>query len=358
MIKIAIIHFHPLEKYPPVMNMIDDISKLDQIFVTVYTTKHKNNNWFAADQINIKRVATLHKNSFMRYRCYVRFNIITFFNLLIEQPNIIIAYETYSLLPVYFYKKLFIKTKIFIHYHEYISQKEILNASLYFEILYFFAKKLYLNCDYISQTNEDRLQLFLNDYPEINKNKVLAVPNLPPNNWLEYSKLNKQENNSGIVKLVHVGSIDLDNMYVREMVDWVLNQNGKYTLDFYSNNISKDAQILLDNLKSESVRLMDAINYFELPEVLINYNIGVTLYNGHIPNYVFNIPNKVYEYLACGLDVWYSKDLISTDQLNKKVFSYIENIEIPTFLRKLNFVYSKSNENLLISHIIRLTSKC
>jgi hypothetical protein len=47
---------------------------------------------------------------------------------------------------------------------------------------------------------------------------------------------------------------------------------------------------------------------------LINYDIGVTIYNGHIPNYIYNVPNKILEYLACGLNVWYSSELISTQK--------------------------------------------
>ena len=42
--------------------------------------------------------------------------------------------------------------------------------------------------------------------------------------------------------------------------------------------------------------------------------MGLTLYKGHIPNYVYNVPNKVMEYLVCGLPVAYSKELISTQK--------------------------------------------
>lgn len=50
--------------------------------------------------------------------------------------------------------------------------------------------------------------------------------------------------------------------------------------------------------------LDSGINYSDLPGVIRAYDVGVILYNGHIANYVFNAPNKLFEYLACGLDVW------------------------------------------------------
>jgi hypothetical protein len=57
------------------------------------------------------------------------------------------------------------------------------------------------------------------------------------------------------------------------------------------------------------------IDYYELPKELVKYDIGLVLYKGHIPNYVYNVPNKVYEYLACGLRVLTSNQLTSTVKL-------------------------------------------
>ncbi len=58
-------------------------------------------------------------------------------------------------------------------------------------------------------------------------------------------------------------------------------------------------------MNSAFINLKAGVNYNELPEILKQYDIGILLYKGHIPNYVFNAPNKLFEYLACGLDVWY-----------------------------------------------------
>ena len=55
--------------------------------------------------------------------------------------------------------------------------------------------------------------------------------------------------------------------------------------------------------------------------ILKNYDIGVILYKGHISNYVYNAPNKLFEYLACGLDVW----------LPKKMTGSLEYVTVATF---------------------------
>jgi len=48
------------------------------------------------------------------------------------------------------------------------------------------------------------------------------------------------------------------------------------------------------------------VEYDDLPGVLRQYHAGVILYRAETLNYRFNETNKLFEYLSCGLDVWYS----------------------------------------------------
>ena len=65
-------------------------------------------------------------------------------------------------------------------------------------------------------------------------------------------------------------------------------------------------------MNNSSIKLFQSINYYDLPKILVKYDIGITIYKGRILNYVYNVPNKILEYLACGLWVWYSESLVST----------------------------------------------
>lgn len=348
--KIAIVHFQPLEKYPPVMNVINSISELENTNCRIYTTNNNGNkNWFASNKIQINRIGTIKNNSYSRYWSYFKFNSCTFFSLLIQKPNAVAAFETYSVLPIYLYKKLFFKTKVHIHYHEYTSPEEIKSSSYYYKVLHALEKKLFIACESISHTNKDRMQLFLKEYPFINPSKGIVAPNLPPSNWYDYAKSNKKENTTRIVRLVHVGALSLDTMHVEKMVEWVLAQKGLLTLDFYTDNITADARKLIEGLQNSTIRLHNSINYFDLPKVLIHYDIGLTLYNGHIPNYVYNVPNKVYEYLACGLGVWYSSELISTQKfINENKILGCKSIdfkEVETLQLNLDDIFYSFNTN-------------
>jgi hypothetical protein len=49
--------------------------------------------------------------------------------------------------------------------------------------------------------------------------------------------------------------------------------------------------------------------YAELPALLAEHDIGLILYKGNTINFVYNAPNKLFEYLRCGLDVWYPREM-------------------------------------------------
>lgn len=316
--KVAIIHFQPLEKYPPVMNFINTIDEMDSVKSEVITTFIKNGIWFSKKNTTIHRFSKQHTTSLGRYWGYLKFNFRSFLQLVIYRPTVIFVFETYSIFPAYLYKILVPKTKVHIHYHEYTSPQEIKISSLYFKGLHALEKKLYPTCESISHTNEDRVKLFLNDYPFVKESKMIVAPNIPPSQWYEFSKVNSKENTSGITRLVHVGALSLETMYVEKMVEWVIAQKGLFTLDFYTDNSTDDAKKYIEGLRNNHIHLHDSTNYFELPKVLIHYDIGLTLYKGHIPNYVYNVPNKVLEYLACGLGFWYPNELISTQKFIKE----------------------------------------
>jgi len=44
---LALIHFQPLEHYPPVMNCIRDLEKEKVEGISIFTT-HSQNNWFSS----------------------------------------------------------------------------------------------------------------------------------------------------------------------------------------------------------------------------------------------------------------------------------------------------------------------
>jgi hypothetical protein len=161
-------------------------------------------------------------------------------------------------------------------------------------------KWLYPRAAWISHTNEDRLQQFARDENLDMRLQGYALPNYPPQAWIQ-----QKERNTGLpLKIVYIGALGLDTMYTEAFARWVMAQEGKVIWHIYTHNISADARRYIESVQGDWIRLYPGVAYHALPDVLRQYDIGVILYNGHIPNYVYNAPNKLFEYMACGLDTW------------------------------------------------------
>jgi hypothetical protein len=316
MIKLAIIHFQPIELYPPIINFLNYLTdkRDNNLEVYVYTTASTYLPLYyshSTDQIKIIRAGNVKKQpSFFRYYNYCIFYTSTTVKLLASKPDIIFYYETLSVLPAYLYKKILkLPSRLLIHYHEYTSAEEYKKGMTLGRWLHKLEKKIYNDCIWISHTNTDRMNFFLADNPNVPKDAISIMPNYPPSSW---KRERQKDQLKDPVRFVHVGALSLDTMYTKEFVDWIINNEGKVTWDIYSTNITDEAKSYLLSLKKPNIRFNGGISYDSIPDVLKNYDIGIILYKGHIPNYVYNAPNKLFEYWACNLDVWFPDNMVSS----------------------------------------------
>lgn len=277
----------------------------------IISTHYRGGDWFVNSNSEILRIGKSYGSVINRYLCYLQFAIIGFWKFLKFKPTAIMIYETYSVLPVFLYSIICPKVKLLFHYHEFESKEEKQYASAYSKFLYFLEKRLLSKAIWVSQTNIDRKQKFQELYPQLSEKAMRVFPNYPTKNWVE-TGINRKIENSEIIKFIHVGSLGIETTYISEFVKWIQMQNGRATLTVVSQNLENSVRDLF--AKNQWVTLISNLPYQELPNIICEHQIGVVLYKGHIPNFVYNVPNKVNEYLACGLNVWYSDVLISTQK--------------------------------------------
>ncbi|MDB5280370.1 MAG: hypothetical protein JWR61_5325 [Ferruginibacter sp.] len=306
---LTIIHFSPLELYPPVQNFIRTMEKnTGENKITVFTTTgtFKELDLFVPFNTAI-RIVRLGKsgqgiNSFSRLHSYMLFYFGCISHLAIRRPKKILYYETISSFPAWFYRRFFNRTvELFIHYHEYTSPAEYQSGMKLTKLFHRLEKWLYPRAKWVSHTNNYRMELFETDIYPIKITNKQVVPNYPPHAWFKRAKVHVEEP----VKVVYTGSLSMDTMYTKEFANWVLAQNGQVTWHVYAYNITPDAKAFLESAGTNNIVLKEGVNYGELPCILQQYDAGVVLYKGHISNYVYNAPNKVFEYCVCGLDVWF-----------------------------------------------------
>ncbi|MHA4808315.1 glycosyltransferase family protein [Flavitalea flava] len=248
---------------------------------------------------------------FRRYGNYIRFYTVTAAKLATWKPGTVLYYETLSSLPAILYKKIFNRrSRLLVHYHEYMDPGEYQRGMLLDRILHKWETKIYPECSWVSHTNEQRLAFFKKDNHPVRIGNPRVMPNYPPGKWVirEPKTLEKP------LRLVHVGSLSLDSMYVKELATWVIAQKGKVVLDIYSLRINIDTKNYLSALNTDLIRFLGGCTYDDLPNVLSRYSVGVVLYKGlnASKNTIYAASNKLFEYHACGLEVWFSQEMLGS----------------------------------------------
>ena len=307
---ICIIHFNPIEKYPPVLNFLQYISsnvKEDQR-VTVITTLLPGT--FVLENlpgIHIERVVRWgNRNKLQRIFFYWQFHVRALKLLRSLRPRSVLYYESFSAGAPCLYKKwIYPACRLFIHYHEYTSKEEYQQGIILNKWMHRLERMVYKSTDWISHTNEMRMKLFLKDTGLEQYPNVHLLPNYPPAGWHKKALGVKREGDSQRIGFVYVGALSLNTMFTREMALFIKSHPDEFYWDIYSDNHDKEVLVFLEQLKAPNIFFKQSIRYANLPAVLPSYDIGVILYKGDTFNYRYNAPNKFFEYLTCGLNVCY-----------------------------------------------------
>lgn len=313
-----IIHYYPLENYPPVQNLINTIS--DRINVTVFTTGNVKSSFkYGSSQAVIHRPCAMKPNfTALRYVYFVIYSIICLF---VKKPRYVLYYESISVLPAYIYNRYINrKSKVYIHYHEYYSVEDYARPGTRLWAINHKLERnwLYQNATWVSQTNQHRLNMFLENNPMIERTTAHIFPNYPPKSWHVKTK----HHSGDTIKCVYVGSLSLEDTFVREFCEWVSKQNGEITFDIYSYNFHSETMDVINSLCCPYINFhKDGVPYEHIPDVLAKYDVGMLLYKAKNFNFKWNETNKFYEYLICGLDVWYPKEMLLIHEMDKTKFA-------------------------------------
>lgn len=355
--KIAVVHFMPLEFYPPVMNFLDIVSEQPSQIRVYSTENNKYRKIYCNKKLNsIFRVdlPSPKDNGIVRLIKYLNFNVKCFIALVKFKPEEIIYFESYSAGPVYWYLRFYGKNKgLIIHYHEYAPPQWYENGMRLVKKYHTYETKfLYKKAEWISQTNKDRVKLFLKDNPAVDPEKMKILPNYPPKSWHKNYKDLKTDNNETL-KTVYVGSLSLEATFIQEYCEWVMSQKGKVTFDIFSYNLHEDTYNYLANLSSPYINFFeDGIEYRKLPSIISKYNVGLILYKGLNDNFIYNAPNKLFEYLACGLEVWCSDKMLGVTPYlydGKPRIIHVDFLKIDS-----GFLLKSRNEEIIASNRTKL----
>ncbi len=308
-----IIHFQPLERYPPVVNFIRFVEsqadyKKDLHVITVHPGKGRKTYEFPG-VIAHRLGAVKERGKTQRILFYLLFNIRSLLLLIKYRPAVVLYYESLSgFAPLWYKRWVNKKARIFIHYHEYTTPQEYASGMFLNRMIHKREREMYNKVNWVSHTNSKRMEMFLHDVGKNRPSATFILPNYPPQHWIRTASVVKRVSDKRI-GFVHVGALSLDSMFTREMAEFVAGHPEECYLHIYSDNHDKQAKEFLTGLNVPNIEFRGGLLYDELPAVLAQYDIGIILYKGVIPNHVYSEPNKFFEYLICGLNVWYPKEI-------------------------------------------------
>jgi hypothetical protein len=291
---IVILHFRPPKLYPPLLNFISflDEKKISYKLITAEKYNSKSN---------------LVVRIYFVFSFFFRGNFST---LLRKRP--IICIESISSIGLFASNYINRKQKVYLHYHEYFSIEEYKSESLLERLGHKLERIILKRALWISHTNEDRLKMWAGENQNIKPQILRLLPNYPPSKWLNSTQVKKSKNN--IIKLVHIGSLSTKSMYLKEVLSR-FGSNCGFTIDFYSHQFTQD---VIDAIKPHNNCIIHgSIDYFDIPKLKGVYDVGLVMYKGLSLNVKYSAPNKIFEYLALGLDVWCSDKLVSAENFQR-----------------------------------------
>jgi len=368
--KVAILHQLPIEYYPPITNTLDyfaDVPDVEMLAVTCDNDKGRAP--YSQPRIELRRYpfAARGDSFFRRWKKALAWHWAAARALADFQPDVLMYFEPHSALAAFLYFWWFRgKARLFIHHHEYYTPGDYRQRGNRLTRLNHFFERRYLlpRADWISQTNPDRLRFYQSDHPKIRPEQLRVFPNYPPAAWghpedhsnngrddascseapaLEHrgseapvsdsggrslravrSRAGALERDASLqaastsenvicrLRLVYVGSVSLHDTFIGPLVEWLVSHpESQIQLDVYAYNCDPLTAEFLRNAQGDVVRFHEGgIEYDDLPDLLRKFDVGVILYRCHTVNFQYNASNKLFEYLTCGLDVWYPRTML------------------------------------------------
>ena len=315
--RLAVVHWFPLELYPPATNLLTYFASQscwDVMAITCADDRGQPEFQCPGAAIHRWMFPGRSYNRLRRWVAYFGFPVFALLKLIWHRPKVLLYIEPHSAFPAFVYCLLARRCRLFIHYHEYRDPKEYLQAGMRLVRFYNWIEKrlLYRRAEWISHTNDDRRRMFQGDHPDIDAAKLRILPNYPPVNWTNFETLAWQAGATRPLKLVYVGSLSVRDTFIKELVEWVKTDLTQLCeLDVYSFNHSPEIKELFTAIECNRIRFHShGVRYDQLPALLCKFHVGLILYKANTRNYVYNASNKLFEYLAVGLDVWYPKQML------------------------------------------------
>jgi len=341
---------HP-EFYPPTLNALRELSKnADEIFLLGRNVRPTE--WKYPENVNViltGHFMTVKKvqeaNFFLKFLFFFQFTI-KFYKLLIRhRPEWVLCYDAIPLLS-FRIARLFISSppKLWYHNHDVMKMEDMKKFSVGWMAVRS-EKNFFNKVDIFSLPALERKQFF-----PLHKLKgvLFHLPNFPSTTF--YKQFNSKREVLDELNLLYQGTICKDHG-IEELMDFISKSNQKIKLSLIGNIESNYKEKLISLSKKlgieEDVKLYKPVSYAELPKITANAHVGIAV---NIPENIMyatggTASNKIYEYAAVGLPIFYYDNEHYKKHLSKFKWAIPTDLSTEQLSKQIEFI-KKDYKNL------------
>jgi glycosyltransferase involved in cell wall biosynthesis len=307
------IYTHP-EYYPPLLNAIDELARnTDHLYVI--SRNLKQTQWEYPDGVKLIPSGVLidirvveQTSVAWKFRSFLIFTW-DFYKLLLKKKHEwIICQDPISLLSFRLIRHfIWYKPRLWYHNHDIVELSTLRKYSVgYFSVLS--ERKFFRHIDLFSLPSVERLHAFPIDKL---RGSYFIIPNYPSTTRAEFGPIRKPDSRA-VLKLIYQGHLGNDHGleqfidFVEREEDVTLTLVGPGNADF----IMHVKQLIVSKGLTDRIFLLRPVPYAALREITRSHHVGLAV---HEPvNIAFRTAamasNKIYEYAASGLPVFYFDD--------------------------------------------------
>lgn len=331
--QICVLHYLPVEEYPPLQNLMLAFCEQNGMNVVIFSGSLEVN------ECDTRLVGDNVTAFFLPYKTTGGWRQKRDFAAFIRKETItrhfdcVIAYgDEFSGLVC---SRMNAKVKA-LHLHELPPQLSIRNKfvsnSLLLELV--LLRFVIRRFGWVSQVTPKRAELFSKRF-NVQCRNLFNFPsagfasNIPEN--VANDKL----------KIVYVGSCNPVSIQVSTL-KMLSKSNGVELSVLPTNSEGLDYIAGLDG-----VQILRRVPYSKLPNLLGQFDVGLVLYNGHSENMRYGVPNKLIEYLRCGLHVVYHSALESvTDFVRAHQLTSVVHILPNSNVHQIEFIENELSKRV------------
>ena len=287
---------------------------------------------------------------------YAEYNLRLFFFLLFRKHDIYHANDLDTLLPMWLVSSIYRKKLVYDTHEYFTGVPEIQNRYFVKKVWSGIEKFLFPKVKHVFTVNESISELYFKEY----KSRPLVIRNLPEKKIINKLKSRKDlglPENKKVVILQGSG-INI-HRGAEELLEAIAIQDKLFLCVVGKGDV-------INNLRKRSskpdliskVLFVDALPYEKMMQYTMNADVGVSLDKPNNLNYLYSLPNKVFDYLKVGIPIVCS-DLV---ELSKIINIYncgilIKNHQPKSILTALNSVLDEKNYSIFKAAALKVNNE-